>query len=243
MVLILKTAPRHNRFSTYVDKKLALAHALNEGQCGGDYSDACVVISTLLSGIAADLWPGEGIDRKRFVEVWVCYADPKLFPLRVSVPLLVRGLRNRKQFKGAQEVQLFRPNCFGAGYETRVLTGDDDADELDVLQACPSLKADFVRNRTYPVVFYEHIRCDLVHENHLGTRAAGVPMTVRPAAVSYVNVLDPRAPGHSQRRIHFHLPFLEDVARSVATNAEADLHKAPLPKPTPNGWWAPKHTK
>ena len=47
MGLILKTAPHHNSFLNYVDRKLALAHALNEGQCGGDYSDACVIISTL----------------------------------------------------------------------------------------------------------------------------------------------------------------------------------------------------
>ncbi len=56
------------RFQAWVQGRIALAERLNEGECGGSYGDAMLVLSALLSGRAADLWPGKGKDRRRFVE-------------------------------------------------------------------------------------------------------------------------------------------------------------------------------
>jgi hypothetical protein len=109
---------------------------------------------------------------------------------------------------------------------------DVDLPEADVRGASNLLTLKDVRDRSYPVVFYQHVRSTLVHEFHLDNRASGVPMTTRDAAVSYVNVLEK---GRKQRRIHFHLPWIIEIARSVAQGAEVDLKKRPLP--VPSSWW------
>ncbi len=221
------------RFQRYVDHKLDMARRLGSGECGGDYSDACVLISALLSGISADLWPGTGMDRHRFVETWVRYARPNLRHSIVSVPLLVRRLRRKNRLVEASAVEALRPDAFGPGRATKILVGDEvDLPEDVVLNASPLLTLKDVRERSYPAVFYEHVRSALVHEFHLDNRASGVPMTDREVAVSYVNVVQD---GKNQRRIHFHLGWLLDLARSVGDRARVDLKGRPLALPM--SWW------
>jgi hypothetical protein len=41
----------------FIYRKIDAALMLGNGECNGDYSDACVLLSALLSGIAAELWP------------------------------------------------------------------------------------------------------------------------------------------------------------------------------------------
>ena len=223
-------------FDLHIQRKLALAKALNAGECGGDYLDACLIVSALVNLIAADLWPGKGIDYFRFVETWVKYADPMLMPVKVSLPLLVRRLKKGGLLSEAQLVEALRPKAFGPGYASRVLYGDSDADEAEVLSACSSLTAEYVRRVTYPAIFYQHVRSPVVHEYHFGTRAAATPMTDQDETVSYVNltVLTSNGPA-SQRRIHFHLPWLADVVTSIANQAYGDLAAGSLAEPAQ--WW------
>ena len=164
------------RFQGYVDHKLDMARRLGSGECGGEYSDACVLISALLSGIAADLFPGIGMDRRRFVETWVRYGRADLRPSSISVPLLARRLRRKGKHAEAAAIEKLRPDSFGPGYASKVLIGDQvDVPEDVVLGACPTLTQKDVRDRSYPVVFYEHVRSTLVHEFHLDNRATWRP--------------------------------------------------------------------
>src|SRR5437762_380731 len=39
----------------YIEGKISTALALADGQCGGSYSDACILLSAMLSGVAAEL--------------------------------------------------------------------------------------------------------------------------------------------------------------------------------------------
>ena len=41
-----------------------VAKALTRGECGSNYYDACILISSIISIIAADLCPGRGIDKR-----------------------------------------------------------------------------------------------------------------------------------------------------------------------------------
>jgi hypothetical protein len=61
--------------------------------------------------------------------------------------------------------------------------------EAEIQAICPTLSIKDIRDRSYPAVFYKHVRSTLVHEYHLDDRSSAVPMTARPAAVSYVNVM------------------------------------------------------
>src|SRR5438874_2037413 len=97
---------------------------LGAGECNGSYSDACVLLSALLSGIAAELWPGTGIDRVRFVELWARYADLHLAPTRLSIPFLRQFLRKSERWSEAKALEDARPSMFGLGHGTLVLCGD-----------------------------------------------------------------------------------------------------------------------
>lgn len=221
-------------FQKYVDHKLQLARRLGNGDCGGTYSDACILTAALLSGISADLWPGTGRDRRRFVELWVQYAPAALAPSNVSVPLLVRRLRDSGRHNEADQVSRVRPRAFGPGRDAKVLVSDDvDVAEGDIIAACSTLSLKDVRARSYPVVFYEHIRSTLIHEYHLDNVAVGVPMTERhAAAISYSNI----SAGHGiERRIHFHLDWLLELAAGIADSAKLDITKRPLE--APGRWW------
>lgn len=52
----------------FVERPLAVAAALEQGACGGSYAEACVLVSSLISAVASFVWPGQRMDRKRFVE-------------------------------------------------------------------------------------------------------------------------------------------------------------------------------
>ena len=220
-------------FRRYVNHKIKLAEALHAGECGGEYSDACVILASVVSGISADLWPGKAIDRVRFVETWVRYADSKLLPNRISVPLLVRRLKRKGMVSEAAAIEKAIPGSFGGGNTAKVLTGDMDLDEA-AMQTIAGVGLKAIRDRAYPAVFYEHVRSTLVHESHLDNRASAFPMTDQTAGVSYVNVLDKKTMT-SQRRIHFHFPWLVELVRSIAANVEKDLPTRPLSQPPK--WW------
>lgn len=219
-----------------IERKVQVAQALAQGDCGGSYSDACLLLSGMISGIAADLWPGEGIDKKRFVEVWVQYADQSLSPLLVSTPLLVGRLRQDGRTREAQSIEALRPHTFGPGYQTRVVTSVEvDLPEGGILAACPQLTLKEVRAYAYPTVFYQHVRSTLVHEYHLGDAATTWPMTGREATVSYANVMDWKHSSKQYRQIHYHISWLIEVVRSVAAGSDPPLKSAPLAHP--NRWW------
>jgi hypothetical protein len=225
-----------------VKRKLKVAEALAEGQCGGSYSDACILLSCMISGMAADLWRGEGIDKKRFIEVWARYADELLSPLLVSAPLLVGNLRRDKRLREAETIEALRPKGLGAGYEDLVVTSADvDMSEHEVLAQCPQLTLWEVRAHSYPAAFYQHVRSTLVHEYHPGDFAATWSMTACEARVSYVNVADwsDESDDYDElseyRQIHYHIPWLIKLVRSIAICSDGALRSTPLPHP--GSWW------
>jgi len=145
----------------FVERPLRVAAAVNEGACGGSYAEACTLISGLISSVSSFVWPGRGMDRKRFVEAWVSFGGAAA--LKVSVPLLRRALRMDGRLDEAQLLERARAGMFGAGYSARVLTGDDvDATEDEVRSWCSTIDRDTIRAHAYPVLFYEQVRSMLV---------------------------------------------------------------------------------
>lgn len=215
------------RYEQFVKHKIDVALALVQGGCGGNYSDAVILLSSGVSAIAADLWPGDRVDRRRFIEAWVRFADPALLPARISLPMLVQELRHSSRTGEAENLEQLRPQMFGPGYSARVVTDFDiDATENEILRSCPALGVGDVRRFSYPAVFYRHVRSALVHEYHLTDHATTVPMTEREAGVSYSNRI-------GRRLIHYHPDWLADVLRSIA--AAADGLTPPLS--VPSSWW------
>ncbi len=222
------------KLSEFVRRKMDIAAALDRRECGGSYMEACMIVAAVISGLAADLWPGDGIDRARFVELWVHYGSGVPTATWTSVPLLTQSLRVEGRVSEAQAIEASRPEMFGLGYSSRVLVGTEvDMAEADVLRICPSLTQAEVRLFAYPNVFYKEFRCGLVHEYRLGDAASDWPMTAHKEEVSYFNMAE--ALEGAWRRIHFDMPWLTNLAVSVAGQVEPDIGRAPLA--TPGVWW------
>src|SRR6266851_1865058 len=84
-------------FESWVGKKLSIAERLAAGALGGTYSDANLILGSLISALAAIAWPGRGIDKARFVEACVNLTDRNLALSRVSVPLLIQHLEDPRR--------------------------------------------------------------------------------------------------------------------------------------------------
>lgn len=220
----------------FIEARLAVAIALDQGQCGGSYVDACILVSSVVSGIAARLWPGKHIDYKRFVETWVRYADPSQGPHLISIPLLSRHLREERKFDAANKLEAARPGMFGVAGSCRVVTGDDvDFPDAEVQRICPQISLHEIRTYSYPAIFYRDVRSSLVHECNIGPSAHFLPMTSREASVSYVNQLDTATPTRfPRRRIHFHMPWLVNLVRSIAGKAIVHFDQS---LSIPASWW------
>ncbi len=229
------TAP--SLWSEFVERKIGTALMLDKGECNGSYSDACVLLSSLLSGIAAELWPGKGIDRCRFVELWARFADPKLQPALISVPLLRRHFHETGRSDDASILEATRPEMFDLGNGCLILLGSQvDMTEGDVLALPLPAASKKLRSFSYPAIFYSHVRSSLTHEYKLSDDAASHYMTRQKANVSYVNRSDPEASELSRRLIHFHMVWLAEVARSIASNVAGHVDNYEI-LPRPKQWW------
>lgn len=222
----------------FVERKIGTAIRLDEGDCDGSYSDGCVLLSALISGIAADLWPGDDrIDRARFIELWACYSDPHLQPTLVSVPLLRRFLRRGGRWPEVKVLEDARPDMFGLGNSCLVLRGAEvDMTEADLLRLPIHLTPKEARQYSYPAIFYKHVRSNLAHEYKLSDDAASHFMTRLEANVSYVNRHDTEEAELSRRLIHFHMGWLARITRSIASKV-AEFMDNYQTLPRPDRWW------
>lgn len=224
------------RFRAWVRGRIALAKRLDEGECGGSYGDAMLVLSALLSGRAADLWPGEGKDRRRFVEVWSTRSNPELNPNLISVPLLLDALEEDGNSGLVEKVRATNPEAFPSyKLDTLVVTGERvDLTEDELLALDPKLSAKKLRRFSYGNVFYKHVRSGYTHEYHTTDSASAFPQIGEPAPVSYVNVLR-RSDHRTHRRIHFDVAWVAEVVESVSASVAASGFERPLPDP--KTWW------
>jgi hypothetical protein len=225
-----------------VERKCALAVALANGHVpGGDYTDANLVVAALVSGMAADLWPGDGIDRRRFLELWAREADPVFKGNLISVPLLYAELSKRAlrpkdpdlaAADAATRLSAARPGLLEI--ETRVLAGHEvDMEEGEVLTLCsPALTPRDVREFSYPAIYYGQVRSAASHEYQLGSGATAHPMRLD-ADVSYSNR---KVDGRAVRLIYFDLLWLWRVVRSIATAVKGEIDWGKK-RERPKEWW------
>ena len=206
----------------WVRQRANVAAELARGHCGGSYGDAALILCSCISALAAEVWPGESIDRKRFVELLIQYTPAQLAATRVSVPLLVSDLRSLHMPEATQIESDFLAQ-FNVG---QVLTGDEvDRSEDEIRAACNAgLSYRYLRGLSYASLLYREVRCGYTHEGRPGPTAQSWAMTGHPTAcISYVNTI-----GHS-RSIHFHIDWIANLA---LTAAEAvDQLTPPLPHP------------
>jgi hypothetical protein len=225
----------------FVERPLRVALALSEGGSGGSAVEAHLLIAGLISCMAAHVWPGSGVDKKRFVEFWLRFAkreDAK----RIAVPLLHQDYRRAKKLKEVRALEAWRPTLLGLPTLEEPLDGgmiDDSESALTTVLTVFETSA--VRRHSYPSVFYEVVRNGLVHEDELLVDALGRKLE-RPTAgpsfgVHYTN--DDRDRHGKLARIHFGVPWLIELTASMAARADRALARDPAPQANPPQWWLP----
>lgn len=222
------------QFQTWVQGRITLAKRLDWGECGGSYGDAMLILSALLSGQAADIWPGKNKDRRRFVEIWATLSNKALTPNLISVPLLIGYLEKNGKPDLVKKVKDTNSHALALD-ETMVVTGKQvDLPEEDLMKLDPRLTAKCLRRFSYGSVFYEHVRSGYTHEYHTTDSASSRPQAREPAPISYVNVLR-RSDYKTHRRIHFDVGWVAEVVESISTSAVVSGLKQSLADPTK--WW------
>jgi hypothetical protein len=224
-------------FQDWVQGRVAVALRLSEGQCGGTYAEAVLILSSILSGMAADLWPGKSKDRRRFVEMWAKYADPTLKPNLISIPLLINDLESKGLQDLATKLRAIYPPAFSplSIADTLVITQKEvDRSEADLLNLDPRLTTKYLRRFSYGAVCYDHVRSGYTHEYHTTDFARGLPMAREPVPVSYVNTLE-----EPKRRIYFDITWVANIVVSASASVSAPLMALPTQEHflDPKCWW------
>lgn len=226
-----------NKWQMYINRKFDIADQLYNGCCGAGYIEAIMILAHLVSGIASDIWPGERIDKKRFVELWSRKSDPSLSATKISIPLLVQRLREEDDINSAEKIESERPEMFGFGYSTKMLIGEDvDMNEEELQIILPTMKLKEIRSFSYGVQFYKCVRSGISHEFHLTKNATQEPMSKRTKSVSYSNRPSCHNNNSVERLIYFDFLWVEKVARSIASNLSS-TSDWPEQKCIPQKWW------
>jgi hypothetical protein len=212
----------------WTQEKQHIASRLASGECGGTYGEAVLILCSALSALAAEVWPGERIDRKRFVELLKEYAPPHLDTTQISIPLLIGYLRSLGKTLEMRQLEKVFLNCD----DSLVLTGDDvDKTENEILSVCNTISSIHIRECSYANLLYREVRSGYAHEYKPMERADSRPMTQRPEArISYGNWVD-----DPDRHIHFHINWLAEL--SIATAEEIDKIAGTIPHGIPTKWW------
>ena len=218
----------------WANNKKDIAYKLNSGECGGFYGDAVLILCSVLSALAAEVWPGDRKDRKRFVELLKQFAIPKLEATKISIPLLIASLSARGKGSEVTAIQ----KAFPKKSPGNVLIEDEvDKNEAEILAVCgDGVSSKELRDCSYANLLYREVRCGYVHEYMPGKRGESRPLTQRPGVrVSYVGWIDGNHPDRDpEQHIHFALEWIGEIVTCVATAVD---QVNSLPFPDPPQWW------
>lgn len=211
----------------WVDQKISIAQKLYKGECGASYPEAVIISCSIISGIASEIWKGDRIDRKRFVELLVRYCAAELNTKNISIPLFVWNLKKTGNVSRATAFK----NTILEKDVTRVLTDNDiDLTEEEVIQICPEISLREIRKFSYANLLYQQLRSGYIHEYRTNDFVHSLPMTTRKANISYVNVMD-----QPYRSICFHFEWLIELIKSILNKVQPIWDTLPLEEP--QKWW------
>ena len=148
----------------WLGDRIELAQDICNGHPRGTYDDGALILCAAINCMASCVYPGRGIDRRRFVELVVNYGGRSRLTDWISIPVL----HSRLVAKGIRDLeQRFESLC-----ETRVLVDVDiDQSLADLSSGFPGLVASqskLVRKCSYANLIYEQLRCGYAHEFRVG---------------------------------------------------------------------------
>lgn len=219
-------------YQSFVEQKVKTAQAIAAGCCEGTYAEGALILCGVISAMSAIAWPGEGKDRKRFVEIITRFSPPGIEPKKVSGPLLVQDGKVCNSMLGIPNLSF-------------KLNEANDHDEEEVVRLCPILKLSEVRKYSYANLLYEQIRCGYMHQYMIGSEASDHDQlrrkeNIKESDISYVNV---NRDITMYRLIHFPICWIGSIANGIAQgldNEPSKKGKMPfddLCLRVPTRWW------
>jgi hypothetical protein len=206
---------------TFLQGRIDLVTALCESSLPVTHQDLELILSAVISACAACRWPGEGFDRKRFVESLIRFGSPELHLDYISTgALLELGVVSDSE------------TPWGVfGQEIRIFTGDEiDGPIPDMAQRYPKVSTRDLKRASYANRIYEWLRCGYAHNYWAAGNTTHVAPSDSPTAqISYIGLRE--SDGKRRRIASFHLPYLIAVAQEQVST----LPKKKLDQP--DQWW------
>lgn len=205
-------------------------------------ADAEILLCCGISALAAQMWPGEGIDRKRFVQFLIQFAESSLAVQKISVPLLASKLEAVGNLDSAIKVRrTYLP------VRSVLLDGDVDKDDTEIMAKFPTLSRKEIRGCAYASSIYADLRSGLVHEFQLPSYLVPYKVSDRTDIPSYVNLQNAVdnpvtgelfVVGETRRYLHFPYEYVRQVSETSANAAFEIWEKQNSRKQAePQIWW------
>jgi len=201
----------------FLKGRLDIAKALSSN-IPKTYADVVLIITTVLSACASLRWPGQGIDKKRFIELLVQHSPEDFHTSWVSIPALInQGVIREEETR------------YKGGNSTRVFCGEEI--DLPINEAnvqYPKVPKEQLRKYCYASLIYEWLRCGYAHEYRPYESVTHFPASCEEVRVSYIG----RLIGENLIRM---VSFYPDYLMSIAEYHISILVSEKSSPPTT--WW------
>jgi len=204
----------------FLQGRIELVRALRTSSLGVTHQDLELILTAVISACAAWRWPGEGFDRKRFVESLIRFSSPSLHLDYISTgALLELGLIAESETPWGD-----------FGQKDRIFTGDEiDSAVPNMSKRYPDLATRDLKKASYANLIYRWLRCGYAHTYWASGNTTHVPPSHRSVQISYIGRVQPD--GKLIRIASFHLDYLVEVTQEqVSTLTSKSLEK-------PKEWW------
>ena len=205
---------------SFLQGRLAFARALQASSFDVTHHDLMLILTSIISACAAHRWPGEGFDRKRFVESLIKFSPPHLCADYISIGALLE-----LNLISEDQTEWRKP-----GQGDRVFTGEDvDCALLDMANRYPQLSTCELKKASYANKIYEWLRCGYAHTYWTAGNTTRVAPSQRPAQISYIGRI--QSDDTTIRIAAFHLDYIFNlVQEQVSTLSDRPLQR-------PSKWW------
>lgn len=205
---------------SFLQGRIELVQALRTSSLPVAHQDLELILTATISACAAWRWPGDGFDRKRFVESLIQFGSPSLHLDYISIgALLELGLITESQTPWRD-----------FGQRDRIFTGQEIDCALPEMSArYPQLTVRDLKKASYANLIYRWLRCGYAHTYWAAGNTTHVAPSRQTAQISYIGRFQPD--GRLIRIASFHLDYLIEVTQDQVST----LPDKPLQKP--NDWW------
>lgn len=221
-------------YRQWLQSKLELARFLIDSKGEEAEADAQILLCCAMSAFAATLWPGDRIDRRRFIQLLIEFSLPAANMDFISTPVLANQLYDKNDVSSAA---ILRRKFFDVHPTQELKTKDVDRPEAEVAALLPTTESKTIRGASYATIVYTDLRCALIHEYSLSPNMTSFNLFGFSDAPSYVNMK--LINGQQRRLLHFPYNYIADVLTSTAEALFAYWETVSAwDKAQPAKWWA-----